>query len=340
MIPSPRVSVVIPAYNAIATIAATLDSLAAQTFRDFEVIIIDDGSTDGTGSAIAAWVAERGETRLRVHRQDNGGQAHARNRGIELAQGDYIAFLDADDCWSPDKLEAQVRALDALPTVGLAYSWSDCVDVHGRWVRPGSCVSVNGDARPALLLQNFLDNGSTPLIRRSVLAEVGGFDPALRPSEDWDLWLRISDRYPFVAIPVPQVQYRLAAYSASVNIAALERGSRATLERAFDRAPADLQALKRRSLANLYEYLFFQTFSGAIRRRAIPPAFRYLFQALRYDPALRRRPDRWLPALWKAIAMALLPNRLAQQLLNRFGKANHAHAPILASIRTAIAADD
>ena len=332
----PRVSVIIPAYNATATIAETLDSLAAQTFRDFDAIVIDDGSTDGTADAIGQWIDRHRDRRICVHRQPNGGQARARNRGIELATGDYIAFLDADDRWTPDKLDAQVRALDALPHIGLAYSWTDCVDDHGRFVRPGSCVTIRGDARPALLLQNFLDNGSSPLIRRAVFDTIGTFDPALRPSEDWDLWLRISDRYPFVAIPVPQIHYRLATYTASTKTAELERASRATLDRAFDRAPTELQPLRHRSLANLYEYLFFQTFSGAIRRRAIPPAFRYLWNALKYDPDLRQQPHIWVPALWKAIATATLPNRLAQRVLNRIGQANGAHEPLLASIRTAV----
>lgn len=332
---TPLVSVIIPAYNASTTIAATLQSVRAQTFTDFEVWVIDDGSTDDTLARVQDWIVATGDRRFQVARYANGRQAVARNRGVARSRGELIAFLDADDLWTPDKLAVQVSVLQAHPAAGLVYSWTDCIDERGRFVRPGSHVTVSGRAAyRRLLVQNFLDNGSTPLVRRSAIAAVGPFDPTLPPVEDWDLWIKIAAQFEIIGIPLTQVFYRIAPYSSSAQVDNLARSALRVIDHAFQAAPPAWQPLKSRSLANLYEYLFFQCFSGAVRRRNAIAALPYLGQALRHDRELRRCPRAWMRALWKAIATSLLPGRLAHQALNRLGNAGLAHADLLRWIQT------
>ena len=338
----PSVSVVIPAYNARMTLGVTLDSVANQSLRNFEIILVDDGSQDDTEKIISDWkkknstLLENHKIQVTCYRFENGGQATARNRGIERSQGKYIAFLDADDQWSIDKLKAQQLFLDQNPEIGLVYSWTHCIDNQHNFVRPGSQRSPGLLPGLELLMQNYLDNGSSPMVRRWILDKVGNFAADLPPTEDWDLWLRIAECYPIAAIPMPQVNYRVSRYSSSANTRRLEQSARRTLERALDRQKnsQNLTALRSRSLANLYEYLYFQTFSGAIQRRNIPRAMVYLGQALRHDTNLRRHWRTVGRAIAKVICLSILPNRIAQKLLNRLGNANTVHGDLLGYINT------
>jgi glycosyltransferase involved in cell wall biosynthesis len=117
----PTISVVIPTYNATATVLETIASVQAQTHRDLEILVINDGSTDDLLACLAPTITD---SRVQIHSYPNGGLPVARNRGIERATGEYIAFIDADDLWTPDKLERQLQALEANSRAGLAYSWT------------------------------------------------------------------------------------------------------------------------------------------------------------------------------------------------------------------------
>lgn len=192
----PRVSVVVPAYNATATIAATLRSIQAQTLADFELIVIDDGSSDGTPDLVDR--IARDEPRLRLHRQANGGTAAARNAGIARARGEFVALLDNDDLWMPRYLELMTAALVAAPDAGFAYTDAWVLDDSTKRVRTKTVLEFYppvpaGAAAPELLrlliATNFVMSSVTA--RRTVLEEVGGFDPAVSGVDDYDLWLRI-----------------------------------------------------------------------------------------------------------------------------------------------------
>ena len=202
------VTVVIPAYNAAAWVGQTVASALAQTHRPLEVVVVDDGSTDGT--ADAALAAAGGDPRLRVMRQENRGCAAARNRGIREARGDLIAPLDADDLWHPEKLTRQVAALRrAGPRVGLVYAWSCSIDAEGRVIArvvPGHRHA--GAVYPQLLLQNFISNGSAALFRRACFEETGGVDEDLVSSDDWALYLAVAERYELAVVPEFLVGYR------------------------------------------------------------------------------------------------------------------------------------
>ena len=194
-----QVSVIIPTYNRGWTIGEAVDSVLAQDYRDFELIVVDDGSTDNTPQVLDAY---RGA--IKVFRQENKGVSAARNRGISEASGRFIAFLDSDDLWLPQKLSRQVEffntTLDAL-----------ICQTEEVWIRSG--VRVNPKKRhkkpsgmifePSLAL--CLVSPSAVMIRRSLLEIVGNFDEALPACEDYDLWLRISCRFPVYHIDTPLI---------------------------------------------------------------------------------------------------------------------------------------
>jgi len=304
------ISVIIPVYNGEKTIQETIESVLNQTFTDFELIVINDGSQDATLE-----IVERiQDPRLKAFSYTNAGQATSRNRGISHACGEYISFIDADDLWTPDKLEAQLRALQDNSQAAVAYSWTKCIDELGNFSRRGSHISVNGDVYAKLLLIDFIENGSNPLIRAQAIAEVGGFDESMTPSEDRDLWLRLAARYHFVAVPSPQVLYRQSANSASANILRMEAASLRVIEQAFSQAPEFLQYLKQSSLANIYKGLTFKALESPLDRQRGLTAARLLWNAVKNDPALLRSRV-ILKVLFKIAVVTLLPPQQAQALL-------------------------
>ena len=199
-----RFTVVIPAYNAARTIGSTIRSVLGQTTQDFEVIIVDDGSTDETVKYASEFETD---PRVRVLRQSNRGPSAARNAGIAAARGSYVSTLDADDLWLPEYLDVMGAALDSSPQASLAYTDAWVLDDLTGRVRRTSAMSYQrppkGTLNPRelffLLLEwNFIYTSVT--VRRSILEGVGGYDESLRTSEDWELWLRI------VALGAPVVR--------------------------------------------------------------------------------------------------------------------------------------
>ena len=308
----PLISVIIPVYNGEKTIRETIESVLDQTFQDFEVIIINDGSQDKTLEVIN----NIPDSRLKVFSYPNAGLSASRNRGLSRAGGEYIAFLDADDLWTEDKLEAQLLALEQNPQAALAYSWSDYIDESSNFVRHGSHITVNGDAYPRLLLTDILENGSNPLIRKQALVEVGGSDETLPSVEDWDLWLRIAARYHFVAVPKPQILYRISAHSMSFNVPKMEFSCLKVVERAFNQAPESLQYLKRDSLANIYKYLTYKSLVGVPERSQGLIATKLLWFAVNYDYSLLQRRIFWKVLLKIAISVTL-PQQLTRTLIRK-----------------------
>ncbi|MBI4355948.1 MAG: glycosyltransferase [Candidatus Omnitrophica bacterium] len=215
---TPKVSVVVPTYNRAHLIPEALESIWAQTYRDLEVIVVDDGSTDDTREILRPWWP-----RLRYIYQPNQGCAAARNRGISLARGTYVAFLDSDDRWLPDKLAQQVAWLEAHSKAGLVYSrlWRY---VLGRDAEREICPRE----LPATFLDVLRGSGfiptSTVMVRRRCLEAVGLFDVSLPVAEDWDLWLRIARRYPIAALPAVLAEHREHATNITKDLAKVYEG--------------------------------------------------------------------------------------------------------------------
>ncbi len=285
MFDRPLISVIMPALNAAATLPSTLASLRAQSWQAWEAVIVVDGRSRDRTADIAAQCPD---PRIRVTTVDAPGPSAARNRGLELIRGEWVAFLDADDWWLPDKLIAQLEAVRSQPEAMLAYSWTDYVDERNELLFPGCHESFSGRVYAPLLANNFIENGSNPLIRRTALVEVGGFDPALTHAEDWDLWLRVAERYPVVAVPVAHVRYRVAAGSLSANLQLLEQGCNQVLDKHLARHP-ELQDVGRAARSRFYQGLACKALtSGPRTRDRGRRSARLLAKAVRHRPALLR----------------------------------------------------
>ncbi|MCA1990882.1 MAG: glycosyltransferase [Coleofasciculus sp. S288] len=246
----PKISVIIPAYNAMAYLPETVESVLNQTFDDFELVIINDGSSDD----IEQWVSQITDSRIRLISQKNQGLAAARNTGIAHARSEYLAFLDADDLWEPTKLEKQVRILEENSEVGLVYTWVAYIDENGQPTGRVFKNQAEGDVWEKLTEHNIVECGSVAMVRRSCFETCGDFDRNLRSfAEDWDMWLRIASRYPFKAVQEPLVYYRQHSNSASKNWEAMEQSFHMVIEKTFASAPQELLYLKQRcyGFANL-----------------------------------------------------------------------------------------
>lgn len=206
----PKVAVIIPVYNCAEYICQAIDSVLTQTFRDFELIVVDDGSTDNTKELLMQY-----GNQLKYIYQENKDMTAARNTGIRSSDSEYIAFLDSDDAWLPNKLECQVRLLDRAPEVGLVYCWHYYIDSGGKRCEfynnaIGRSHESGSDLFEKLIKGNVMcGGGSTPVIRRKCLEKSGMFDESIPYSGDWDLWLRISIDHTIAVIPEPLALYRI-----------------------------------------------------------------------------------------------------------------------------------
>jgi glycosyltransferase involved in cell wall biosynthesis len=207
----PAVSVVLATYNYGRYLAGALDSVLGQTFNDLEVIVIDDGSTDETQQVVKPYLSN---PRVRYFTTDHCGQPAAKNAGIRLTRAPLIAFLDADDLWLPTKLEKQVALFSKNPNLGVVYSRRFLIDEHGRQLHLTQPALPRGQVLDAMFRQNFICFSSA-VVRRSVLEDVGLFDTDLALAIDYDLWLRIAQRYPFDYVDEPLVKYRTGHASLS-----------------------------------------------------------------------------------------------------------------------------
>lgn len=213
----PIISVVIPAYNAARYIASAIDSALAQTYSAVEIIVVDDGSTDATPTILHPyWQAGK----IIYIRQENKGLAVARNAGIKASSGDYIALLDADDLFLPEKLERQAAYLDAHPDCGVSY----CGLWHFDDAAPEKLLKLNyayysgAEVFPALLKKNFI-NPLSVVMRRSILEIVGYFDESMRSSEDWEFWIRAAYKgIRFDFLPDELAHYRMWSGSLSSGV--------------------------------------------------------------------------------------------------------------------------
>jgi len=227
---TPTVTVIIPAYNAARYVGRTLRSLRDQSFRDFEVIVVDDGSTDDTAAAVQLMV--EADPRFRLIRQPNGGVAAARNRAIAEARGRYLANLDADDMWLPTFLERTTAALEAggEDTV-FAFARTLWIDEQDRLLPQTEQPQPPVVGYRELLTRNPVGNGSAMLMRTAAVREVGGYDAGLvrdfGQTEDWMLLLQLSWRGRVAMVAEPLVLYRILPQSSSH---ALDRSARGALE--------------------------------------------------------------------------------------------------------------
>jgi glycosyltransferase involved in cell wall biosynthesis len=205
---NPTVSVLMPVYNSEQFLAQAIDSVLAQTWTDFEFIIVDDGSTDQTGAILQAYAARDRRIVLQRHGR-NLGLTRALNAGLAVARGRFVARHDADDLSLPQRLERQVRCLDDRPEVGLLATAITLIDDRGQVLRDRYFdTHLTNEALQRQLLNNICIGHGSVVMRRECLDRVGGYDPALEPSEDHDLWLRLAEITQLASLPEPLYAYR------------------------------------------------------------------------------------------------------------------------------------
>ena len=277
--PKPLVSVVIPAWNAEATIGETLASAAAQTYRNLEIVIVDDGSTDGTAAAALDFASR--DPRARLVQKPNGGLSSARNFGIAESRGDWIAPLDADDLWHPTKLEKQVEAaLSAGEPPGFVYCWFHYVDEAGNVIGSGPSWDFSGSAQARMAYVKPVQNGSSILISRAAATAAGGYDESLREGcEDIMFEMQVARSHGVACVPEYLVGYRLHPGSMSADHRKMNRAWDLVHERLRGEAAIPAQVFRWIQAARDLEFA-----ERSYSQGLLPDVVRHLTQALAADP--------------------------------------------------------
>lgn len=318
----PTVSVIVPLFNTERYIAATLVSVLAQTFTDFEIIVVDDGSTD-RGPSIAAQISDE---RVRVFGQVNRGLAGARNAGIREARGRFIAFLDADDLWHPDKLAEHMAVLDARPEVGLTFSHSRLIDDDGVDLGLTQTPSTQAFAPEDVFCRNPVGNGSAPVLRRAALDSIAYFDEVrgrmawfdenFRQSEDIECWTRIAatTAWQLDVIPRALTDYRVAQGGLSANTEKQLESWKRFRAKVKCYAPHLDAVAGDRAEAYQHRYLARRAIMAGDGKKAL----QLMARALGLSPQIvRDEPARTLATLGAAAVTRVLPRPMSQALMTR-----------------------
>ena len=285
-----KVSIIITTYNRSALLRLAVESVLAQTYPAIEIIVVDDGSTDDTETIIKQYAQ-----RVIYIKQTNQGVSAARNAGFRASSGEYINFLDDDDLFVPIKIERQVQMFETHPDIGLVHCRYYYTDEKGEPIDKVGPLP-EGEVLKKLICGCFLWLGA-PLIRRS-LEQVGLFDEETWSAcEDWDLWLRIAERYPFACVQEPLGCYRMLSNSRMINnFARLKNGIFVTLERAFanPQLPGEITAVKSRAYSNMHLELSFLYYAA----KYWDEAQQSLIDSIALRPGLLDHPEKVLQLIY------------------------------------------
>jgi hypothetical protein len=285
---SDLVSIITPVCDGESFIAATIESVLGQSYGHWELIVVDDGSTDGTARMVASFE----DPRLCYIYQDNQGLAAARNAGIDLARGEFLAFLDADDMWSPRFLRTCVDYLSERQQIAAVYTASSFVDSQGCVLPQQGDASWSGPELHDRLLEGGFFPPNAVLARTEVVKAVGLFDADLKGhgTEDWDLWLRIASRYPMHGLAEPLAYYRVYPGSMSTDTTCMHANRIAVLAKHFgppDEEPCLWSEDKRRA----YGFAYRATALGFIQHGSPDRGWHFLNRAVAVHPQLLERLD-------------------------------------------------
>jgi glycosyltransferase involved in cell wall biosynthesis len=279
----PKISVVIPSYNRAHLIAETIQSVLAQTFQDFEIIVVDDGSSDNTQEVISHFP-------VRYFYQENKGASAARNTGIRLSLGEYIAFLDSDDLLLRHALQRGVEALNMYPEAGFSYGQAYLMNereqifglIKSSFVRHSSLVDGKEIIREMLTTYTVPIN--TTMVRRRCLNTIGGFDESLKTAEDRAFHVSMAKRYPVVYIAEPLIKYRVhsGSTSAAPRLKEMENYNRIVLESIFN--DEELGPMFQRQRRNAYFELYYRLADQAYGSNMMKTARTYIFRSIRIHP--------------------------------------------------------
>ncbi|MGH7950025.1 MAG: glycosyltransferase family 2 protein [Candidatus Binataceae bacterium] len=297
----PRVSVIVPVFNAERTASNAIESVLNQTFRDYELIAVDDGSTDHTADVLV-----RDDNRLRVVRQSNCGPSAARNAGVRASTGEYLAFLDADDCWRPEMLARTVEQLDRDSKCVLVYCDLVMADSEGREYRTLVGGSSDAPSLQDMLVKLWPILPSGVLIRRAAYERVGGFPEQLTAFEDVYLWLLLREQGPFHHVAEPLAVWRFALFPDPLK----RGGGQEAAGRLFCQMVQTRYGVsgmphvvaRERAPRTIFAYIALQALADGDKSRAR----RAMLRALRVDPLRLRN--------YLRLMRTLLPTRLARAL--------------------------
>jgi len=299
----PKVSVVTATYNYGHYLPGAIDSVLEQTYGDWELIIVDDGSTDNTAQVVRPYLAD---SRIRYCRTANRGQPAAENEGIRRSSGEFVAFLDADDLWLPHKLDRQLGLFVAAPNLGVVYSHRLTIDPSGRLLPGVPRPLFRGNILERLFRSNFVCFSSS-VVRRSAFDALGLFSEDCRHASDYEFWLRVALRYEFDYVDEPLVMYR----TGHANLTSRGEVQLLTALRIMDRFMARHRGkLPRKAIRVSYAETYAHI--GEVKACRFPlAAFRWHFRALATYPLC------W--EAWRLLAALLVPagaRRLLRSLRN------------------------
>lgn len=284
-IPMVNVSVIVPVYNHEEYIEDCVESILPQTYRNFEVIVVDDGSTDNTAEKLLKY-----RDKINYLYKENGGGASALNVGIKASKGNYIAWLSSDDMFLPEKLELQIKRFEEDPELGLVHSDWYTIDKKGKITGHEKASNYGKDKVILELLKHNFINGSTTMIRRECFLKVGLFDENMRYSADGDLWSRLIRYYEFGHIPLPLIKYRWHDKNLSYHSEMMQRSREIYISRILERYSIeeifpDIVKLKGedRSFTEIYAH----TYLGNIlfKKKMFDLAFQECKKAIEVNPS-------------------------------------------------------
>ena len=298
----PKVSVITAAYNHVEFVRQSVESVLNQTYKDFEHIVVDDGSTDGTAEVLRSF-----GTQIKYFRQQNCGTPAAINRGIRESSGEYIAILDSDDVWLPEKLDRQMRCFAQQPEAGMVYSRAQIIDRRGEVSNQGEPIGHNVGDFDCAYKEILKDDGIpvlTALTRRECFDDVGFFDERLKAISDWEFWFRLALKWKIVFLPDVLALYRVHGHNTFIG---LNRSGQVARERLLfmKEAPAMLVGSAReirprkRAINTRFAYTLARDVYGLSCQRHFSKALSHFLFGLRLRPAFWKD----LPA-----ALALEPN--------------------------------
>lgn len=281
-----RVSVIIPTYNRANFVCEAIKSVLEQTFQDFEVIVVDDGSTDNTSDVIQCFR----DHRIKYIYQQNSGQAAARNSGIQDSDSEYVAFLDSDDMLQPNSLEKRVQIMDKYPGVAFSYGqvYHTDIDGHVRYLEKAhkkSCILKGWEQIKLYLFYGNQTNTSTVMARRSCLEEAGMYDTGFREgSEDLDLYIRLSKKHAvaYIAEPLDKCRIHSGNTNTARAVSELEKKHLIIIDRVFSDPEVSLKLTIEQPKA--YFHLYMRLASAAHGNFSKKTTRDYLFKALKICP--------------------------------------------------------